>query len=119
MADPRKIATYLTSKQGYSIECDNDANVDINKLSRNIQRGNHHISAGMRKDPRSGHVWIWDGVQVNANSEVTLVHCNWGHGFTSGISDSDGWYTISRMEQPDPDMQPYFDDNVQIYITNY
>lgn len=71
------------------------------------------------KKPQSGHVWIWDGVQVNANSEVTLVHCNWGHGFTSGISDSDGWYTISRMEQPDPDMQPYFDDNVQIYITNY
>ena len=117
--DPRKIATYLTSKQGYSIECDNDANVDINKLSRNIQRGNPHISAGTRKKPQSGHVWIWDGVQVNANSEVTLVHCNWGHGFTSGISDSDGWYTISRMEQPDPDMQPYFDDNVQIYITNY
>ena len=47
--DPRKIATYLTSKQGYSIECDNDANVDINKLSRNIQRGNPHISAGNEK----------------------------------------------------------------------
>lgn len=117
--DPRKIASYLASKQGYSIECDNDANIDINKLSRNIQRGNPHISAGMRKSPRSGHVWIWDGVQVNANSEVTLVHCNWGNGFTSGIDGSDGWFTISRMEQPDPDEQPYFDDNVQIYITNY
>lgn len=121
LADPRKISKYLSDVQGYSIETWNDKNVDINKMANNIMRGNPHITAGMRKKPRSGHVWIWDGVKIDiVNSVVTMVHCNWGMGYTNTSLDyADTWFTPETMEQPDPDEQPYFDDNVQIYITGY
>ncbi len=121
LPDPTKIGKYLTNVHGYSTEIWNDKNVDINKMANNIMRGNVHITAGMRKSPRTGHVWIWDGVQIDAlKSEVTMVHCNWGQGIYSDYVDggyyTDSWFTPETMEQPDKNLQPYFDDNVQIYI---
>ena len=37
-----------------------------------IYKGEILIFPQEREKPQSGHVWIWDGVQVNANSEVTF-----------------------------------------------
>lgn len=124
LPDPRKISTYLSNKHGYTTETWNDENVDIVKMANNIIRGNVHITAGMRKSPISGHVWIWDGVQINPLTfEVTMVHCNWGQGnyneYNNGGYYNDSWFTPATMEQPDKNLQPYFDDNVQIYITDY
>lgn len=119
LTDPTKISDYLSIQQGYKTVAEDDENVDINRMANNIMNGNPHITAGMRKSPRTGHVWIWDGVQLNpTRTEVTMVHCNWGAGHTDGVN-SDTWFTPATMEQPDPNKQPYFDDNVQIYITNY
>lgn len=122
LPDPTKIGNYLKNVHGYSIEIWDDKNVNINKMANNIMRGNVHITAGMRKKPKNGHVWIWDGVKIDiVNSEVTMIHCNWGQGiyndYTNGGYYTDSWFTPATMEQPDVNQQPYFDNNVQIYIT--
>lgn len=128
LSDPRKIGNYLRDRQNYSIEIWNDKNVDIYKMANNIRLGNPHITSGMRKKPRTGHVWIWDGIiKSSTGSEIELVHCNWGWGKSNDrvdntgviIRNTDTWFTPAAMEQPDENQQAYFDDNVQIYITNY
>lgn len=115
-------ATYTYLKNmGYSCNIAKDVNVDINALYTNIKNGNPHLTSGFRKNPRGGHTWIWDGIRgyVNGSSiEVDAIHCNWGWNNPSGsypAVNSNGWY--ASYEQPDPNQEPYFDDNVQLYIT--
>lgn len=108
-------ATYTYLKgMGYSCNYSKDVNVNINTLFNNIKRGNPHITGGCRNKPkRSGHCWIWDGIKGYLNGSsftVESIHCNWGWG-----GSSDGWFV--NYEQPDPNMESYYDDNNQLYIT--
>ena len=99
---------------GYSCNYSKDVNVNINTLFNNIKRGNPHITSGFRNKPkRLGHCWIWDGIKGYLNGSsftVESIHCNWGWG-----GNSDGWFV--NYEQPYPDMESYYDDNNQLYIT--
>ena len=98
---------------GYPCSLDIDENININTLYNNLKNGNPHITSGFRNSPeRVGHAWIWDGMRGYVNgSTITLdaIHCNWGW------NSSNGWYT--SYEQPFPDVESYYDDNCQLYIT--
>ena len=118
--DPRKIGTYLADKQGYSVETKYHKNIDINKLADLIMKNNPHITAGVMHGTTSGHVWVWDGVQMNWNTnEVMMVHCNWGMGIQKDSDfGSDTWFTPATMSQIDSQQPALTDDQVQIYLSN-
>lgn len=96
-----------------------DENVDESLLLNCLNYKRPHITSGFRKSPRVGHTWLWtgidcviDGSTVAPNMKVIRVnslYCNWGWG-----PNSNGWF--ASYEQPDPDMQPYLDDNDQLYL---
>jgi len=109
---------------GISYSFAKDANVDLERLSYNLWRGYPHISSGFTKSPRSGHGWVWEGIDcyvtgintingkfaINKNATLKLF-CNWGWGGTCN-----GWFV--EFEKPSNDHKPYLDDNCQLYITN-
>lgn len=103
-----------------------DKNVDCGKVAYNLMNGYPHITCGFTKRPRSGHTWIFEGVDcyytgvnngklVIADHSRFMFYCNWGWGGTSNM-----WYI--RFETPNnPDGSPggtYLDDNCQLYIYN-
>lgn len=108
--------SYLQGLGFYNMTRDDDANIDLNQLYRNLQKGNVHITSGFTKNPRSGHAWIWDGISAKVNSTTISafysLHCNWGWG-----GSSDGWY--ADYETPNNNIGTFLDDNVQLYISMY
>jgi hypothetical protein len=96
-----------------------DTNVDESNLLNCLNYGRPHLTRGERKSPRSGHAWIWTGIDctIDANTvapnmkvvKTNAVYCNWGWG-----GSSNGWF--ASYEQPDPNMKPFLDNNDQIYI---
>ncbi|HCC52385.1 MAG TPA: hypothetical protein DEQ30_10290 [Porphyromonadaceae bacterium] len=106
-----------------------DENVDLSRLAYNLSLGYPHITSGIDKSTKSGHSWIWEGIDCYvtgldflngkyniASSPSVQLYCNWGWG-----GSSNGWY--ANFEEPIDDITGkriswYVDDNCQLYIYN-
>lgn len=117
-ANLRDIRNSLT-EWGIKYEYRHDANVIENSLANCLACRYPHMTRGERKSPRSGHAWLWTGIDFDYDAATAIptmkvtkvyqVYCNWGWG-----GSSNGWF--ASYEQPDPNMQPYLDNNDQIYV---
>lgn len=107
---------------GISYSYAEDKNIDIDRLAYNLAKRLPHITSGFTKNPRTGHAWLWEGIDAYSTgrtdgSRIYLdysiapkLYCNWGWG-----GSSNGWYV--SYEQPEGTNKHYLDDNCQLYIT--
>lgn len=99
-----------------------DKNIDLNWLAYNLYSKRPHLTSGFTKKPRSGHSWVWEGIDCYHSGissqyqrvyiepgRTVMLYCNWGWG-----GRSNGWY----VDYETPTGQgTYLDDNIQLYIT--
>lgn len=122
----------VLKKYGYARHYATTNDVSDSRLYNSIKTENVVLSAGVRSGD-VGHMWIFDGLTGQANSDGSLstiatVHCNWGWG-----GSSDGWYAAynNMYNAPNPDAsdddptngssesgsRKYYKDNAYIYIS--
>ncbi|MDR1624276.1 MAG: C10 family peptidase [Tannerellaceae bacterium] len=106
---------------GISYHFDEDENVNLGRTAKYLNHGLPTITRGERKSPRSGHAWLWTGIRCDhtgtkADGDFKVIantvqlYCNWGWGPNS----ANGWF--ANYEQPEANMQPYLDNNDQLYV---
>lgn len=117
---------------GYSRHYETTSDVSNSRLYNSIKTANIVLSSGFRTSTK-GHMWIFDGLTGQANSDGSLssiatVHCNWGWGGSCngcyaaynnmynepsyGASDND-----PNDGSDDPGIANYYQGNAYIYIT--
>ncbi|WP_340112986.1 C10 family peptidase [Maribellus mangrovi] len=121
----------VLKNMGYSRHYETTNDVSDSRLYNSVKTQNVVLTRGSTASV--GHMWIFDGLTGQANSDGSLssiatVHCNWGWG-----GSCNGWYAAynNMYNEPsysasdndpndgadDPGIYNFYKDNAYIYIT--